>query len=93
MKNTTGRRRRSRLTELLRAQAGAHAWSASGPAPDIAAQAAELWQRLRAPLPKPELRHVADWKLQGYTNEEIQAPRLRPPHGRAPAQGDPQRLD
>jgi RNA polymerase sigma factor (sigma-70 family) len=41
------------------------------PAPDIAAQAAELWQRLLARLPKPELRHVADWKLQGYTNEEI----------------------
>jgi DNA-directed RNA polymerase specialized sigma24 family protein len=44
---------------------------ASEPTPEFAAQAAEEYQRLLALLPSPELRAIAQWKMQGFTNKEI----------------------
>jgi len=41
------------------------------PTPEFAAQLAEECQRLLAELPEENLRAVAVWKLEGYTNEEI----------------------
>jgi len=41
------------------------------PTPEFAAQLAEEYERLLASLPDAELRAVAQWKLEGYTNEEI----------------------
>src|SRR5262249_2540681 len=41
------------------------------PTPEFAAQLAEEYERLLATLPDAELRSVAQWKLEGYTNEEI----------------------
>ena len=43
------------------------------PTPEFAAQLAEECQRLLACLPEAELQSVAQWKMQGYTNEEIAA--------------------
>ncbi len=43
------------------------------PTPEFAAQLAEEYERLLASLPDAELRSVAQWKLEGYTNEEIGA--------------------
>jgi len=43
------------------------------PTPEFAAQLAEQYERLLAGLPDAELRSVAQWKLEGYTNEEIGA--------------------
>jgi DNA-directed RNA polymerase specialized sigma24 family protein len=43
------------------------------PTPEFAAQVAEECQRLLAKLPTAELRSVALWKLEGYTNREIAA--------------------
>jgi DNA-directed RNA polymerase specialized sigma24 family protein len=43
------------------------------PTPEFAAQLAEEYQRLLASLPDAELRSVAQWKMEGYTNEEIAA--------------------
>ena len=44
-----------------------------GPSPALAAQTAEECRRLLAELGSEELRQVALWKLEGYTNEEISA--------------------
>lgn len=44
---------------------------ASEPTPEFAAQVAEEYQRLLALLPDPELRSIAVWKMEGYTNAEI----------------------
>jgi len=41
------------------------------PTPEFAAQVAEEYQRLLDRLPDDELRSVALWKMEGYTNEEI----------------------
>ena len=41
------------------------------PTPEFAAQVAEECQRLLASLPDAELRSVAQWKMEGYTNDEI----------------------
>jgi len=41
------------------------------PTPEFAAQVAEQCQRLLALLPQVELRSIAQWKMEGYTNEEI----------------------
>jgi DNA-directed RNA polymerase specialized sigma24 family protein len=47
---------------------------ASGePSPEFAAQVAEECQRLLGRLDDPDLRAVALWKMEGYTNEEIAA--------------------
>jgi DNA-directed RNA polymerase specialized sigma24 family protein len=41
------------------------------PTPAFAAQLAEECQRLLAGLNDPELRQLALWKMEGYTNEDI----------------------
>jgi DNA-directed RNA polymerase specialized sigma24 family protein len=43
----------------------------SEPSPAFAAQAAEEYERLLALLPKDSLRNLAQWKMEGYTNEQI----------------------
>jgi DNA-directed RNA polymerase specialized sigma24 family protein len=43
------------------------------PLPEFAAQAAEQYQRLLSILPTPQLRSIAQWKMEGYSNEEIAA--------------------
>ena len=49
---------------------------AGDPTPDVAAQLAEEFQLLLDRLGSDELRRIAVWKLEGYTNAEI-AGRLR----------------
>ena len=44
---------------------------AADPTPDLAAQLAEELQRLLDRLGSDELRGIAVWKLEGYTNAEI----------------------
>jgi DNA-directed RNA polymerase specialized sigma24 family protein len=41
------------------------------PSPEFAAQVADECQRLLTRLDDPELRQIAVWKMEGYTNEEI----------------------
>ncbi len=41
------------------------------PDPALAAEVAEEYRRLLTSLPDDELRSVALWKMEGYTNEEI----------------------
>jgi DNA-directed RNA polymerase specialized sigma24 family protein len=53
-----------------------------GPRPEMVAQTAEECRRLLAELGSEELRQVALWKLEGYTNEEI-APRMNGGEGRS----------
>ena len=43
------------------------------PTPEFAAQVAEEYQRLLDHLGDDQLRRVAVWKMEGYTNEEIAA--------------------
>lgn len=43
----------------------------SEPTPQLAAEMAEQFQRLLASLPDADLRSIALWKMEGYTNEEI----------------------
>jgi DNA-directed RNA polymerase specialized sigma24 family protein len=43
------------------------------PDPALVVQVAESWRRLLEMLPTQELRDIAVWKLEGYTNEEIAA--------------------
>jgi DNA-directed RNA polymerase specialized sigma24 family protein len=43
------------------------------PTPEFAAQVAEEYRSRLAALPDDTLRCVANWKLEGYTNEEIAA--------------------
>lgn len=43
----------------------------SEPSPELAAQMAEDCRRLMEQLDDPQLRKIAQWKLEGYTNEEI----------------------
>jgi DNA-directed RNA polymerase specialized sigma24 family protein len=43
------------------------------PTPELAAQAAEQYQRLLSSLPDHQLRRIAQWKMEGYSNEEIAA--------------------
>ena len=43
------------------------------PTPEFVAQAAEEYQRLLASLPKRNLCVLAQWKMEGFTNEEIAA--------------------
>lgn len=44
---------------------------ATEPTPEFAAQAAEQYDHLLALLPSDELRSIAQWKMEGFTNEEI----------------------
>ena len=46
---------------------------AKEPTPEFASQAAEEFERLLALLPSQEMRDIAQWKMEGYTNEEIAA--------------------
>jgi DNA-directed RNA polymerase specialized sigma24 family protein len=41
------------------------------PSPEFAAQVAEECQRLLQKLDKPDLKKIALWKMEGYTNKEI----------------------
>ncbi|MBV9124209.1 MAG: RNA polymerase subunit sigma-70 [Planctomycetes bacterium] len=43
------------------------------PSPDFAAQVAEEYQRLLECLGDPQLRSIAQWKMEGFTNAEIAA--------------------
>jgi RNA polymerase sigma factor (sigma-70 family) len=43
------------------------------PTPEFAVQAAEEYRRLLKQLDNEELRQVAQWKMEGYTNDEIAA--------------------
>jgi RNA polymerase sigma factor (sigma-70 family) len=43
------------------------------PTPEEAAEVADECQRLLHALQNPELRQIALWKVEGYTNEEIAA--------------------
>lgn len=43
------------------------------PTPEMAAQLAEEYRQLLELLPGDELRSVAQWKLEGYTNADIAA--------------------
>jgi RNA polymerase sigma factor (sigma-70 family) len=43
------------------------------PTPEEAAEVADECRRLLEALPQPELRQIALWKVEGYTNEEIAA--------------------
>ena len=43
------------------------------PTPEMAAQVADQFRRLMGLLPNEEVRSVALWKLEGYTNQEIGA--------------------
>src|SRR5262249_47644987 len=43
------------------------------PTPDLATLVAEEYRRLLDRLPDARLRSVAQWKLEGYTNDEIAA--------------------
>ena len=55
------------------ATAGVEGIADAAPTPEFAAQMAEECQRLLGMLTEPDLRSVALWKLEGYTNEEIAA--------------------
>jgi RNA polymerase sigma factor (sigma-70 family) len=46
---------------------------AQGPTPEEAAEVADECRRLLDLLGEPELRQIALWKVEGYTNEEIAA--------------------
>jgi DNA-directed RNA polymerase specialized sigma24 family protein len=62
------------LDELLgdeEGAAGVYQVVGAEPTPELAAQVAEELQRLLTQLPKEELRQVALWKLEGYSNTEI----------------------
>jgi DNA-directed RNA polymerase specialized sigma24 family protein len=50
---------------------GVEQFLAKDPTPEFAAQAAEEYERLLASLLDPELRQIASWKMEGFTNEEI----------------------
>jgi DNA-directed RNA polymerase specialized sigma24 family protein len=49
------------------------AFAGREPTPESAAQVAEECRRLLALLETDELRNIATWKMEGYTNQEIAA--------------------
>ena len=55
------------------AEAGIDQVVGDEPTPAFAAQVAEEYQRLLDKLGDDELRAIAVWKMEGYTNEEIAA--------------------
>src|SRR5581483_1097228 len=55
------------------ADAGFEQFIAREPTPEFAAQAAEEYERLLAALPDPDLRTLAQWKMEGHSNQEIAA--------------------
>jgi DNA-directed RNA polymerase specialized sigma24 family protein len=54
-------------------EAGLEQFAGREPTPEFAAQLAEECRRLLSVLADEELRRVALWKMEGYTNEEIAA--------------------
>jgi DNA-directed RNA polymerase specialized sigma24 family protein len=52
---------------------GLEQFVATDPTPEFAAQAAEEFAQLLALLPDGDLRSLAQWKMEGYTNKEIAA--------------------
>jgi DNA-directed RNA polymerase specialized sigma24 family protein len=42
-----------------------------GPSPELVVEMAEQTQRLLGGLSDPQLRQIAIWKMEGYTNDEI----------------------
>jgi DNA-directed RNA polymerase specialized sigma24 family protein len=82
------RRRRPRNGQVIHAGAGGDEGAlfndmiSRGPGPAMAAQAAEECRRLLAELGSDELRQVALWTLEGYTDKEI-APMMCGGEGRA----------
>ena len=50
---------------------GLEQFVATEPTPEFAVQAAEEFDRLLALLPSEEMRSIAQWKMEGFTNEEI----------------------
>jgi DNA-directed RNA polymerase specialized sigma24 family protein len=50
---------------------GWEAIAGNEPTPELAAQAVEEYQRLLGQLGDDELRAIAVWKMEGYTNQEI----------------------
>lgn len=60
-------------TDLARAEEGQvlDEVVAAGPTPELAAEVAEECQRLLGLLGDADLRHIALWKMEGYSNEEI----------------------
>jgi DNA-directed RNA polymerase specialized sigma24 family protein len=63
----------SRLANDQSGELGLEQLIASEPTPDFAAQLAEECQVLLARLEDSELQSVAQWKMEGFTNEEIAA--------------------
>jgi RNA polymerase sigma factor (sigma-70 family) len=64
--------RRHRSVEVLGDQEVMQLLSCE-PTPEEAAEMADECRRLLDSLPDPELRQIALWKVEGYTNEEIAA--------------------
>ena len=60
-------------TQAAAGAAGLEQFLDREPTPEFAAQVAEEWQRLLDRLPNAEVRSVAQWKMEGYTNQEIAA--------------------
>jgi DNA-directed RNA polymerase specialized sigma24 family protein len=56
-----------------RAKGGFDQFPGEEPAPEMVAQVAEEYRRLLDLLGDEQLRAVAQWKMEGYTNEEIAA--------------------
>ena len=57
--------------ESQSAQVGVALIAAQEPTPDFAVQVAEEYERLLSSLGDVTLRQVAQWKMEGYTNDEI----------------------
>jgi DNA-directed RNA polymerase specialized sigma24 family protein len=53
------------------AEAGIEQVVGNEPTPEFAVEVAEECQRLLDQLPDEQLRTIAVWKMEGYTNEEI----------------------
>jgi len=60
-------------SDSCRSKGGLKEFAGNEPTPELAAQLAENLQRLLAGLPNDELRAIARWKMEGYTNAEIAA--------------------
>jgi len=52
---------------------GLEQFVATEPTPEFAAQAAEEYEQLLALLPSEDLRSIAQWKMEGFSNEDIAA--------------------
>jgi RNA polymerase sigma factor (sigma-70 family) len=64
--------RRARVRDAIN-QADLEQLVSDEPTPELAAEMAEEYQRLLGRLDDAELRSIALWKVEGYSNEEIAA--------------------